>query len=301
MKTERLQASALRADPESEEFPMKKTRQLIGILILTVLAVRAAGIPADRALADKTERGTVSHYPEAGNRIRTDDMLTIDYSHMEQGYVMVRAEKTDRRMQLVVDRGTDSLHYEINGEGKPETIPLQMGSGNYRFTLWIAQNRGSSRCVKAGTVTLSCAMKDETSCFLYPNQYVSYSSDDLLVQKAQELCEGLADRKEIAETICRYVRDHFDYDWIKANQIQANGLKGILPDIAGTWETKKGICQDKSALLCAMLRCMGIPAKLAIGEADGKRHAWVVMILDGKTVRFDPTAKAGTYKAERYY
>jgi transglutaminase-like putative cysteine protease len=106
---------------------------------------------------------------------------------------------------------------------------------------------------------------------------------------------------EIAKAICGYVSRNFDYDWIKAGTIRSGRTKGMLPDIGKTWETKKGICQDLSAVLCAMLRSQGIPAKLAIGSADGSYHSWVVIIIDGKTKRFDPSFSARSYKAERYY
>ena len=194
-----------------------------------------------------------------------------------------------------------SLRGLINGNGAYEIIPLQFGSGRYQFTLMIAQKKGSNRCSCAGTVMLNCRMANDDNCFLYPNQYVDYDADSPLVEKAQEICRGLTDPKEIAKAICGYVSNHFVYDWLKAGMVKSGQAKGLLPDIGTTWETKKGICQDLSAVLCAMLRSQGIPAKLAIGSADGSYHSWVVIIIDGKTKRFDPSFSARSYKAERYY
>ena len=233
--------------------------------------------------------------------MKTDDRLTIDYSHADQGYVLVKAKKSDKRMQLKVSHGKDSVCYEINGEGRDEVIPLQFGSGKYTFTLAISRKKGSRQAGPAGSVTIQCSMTDESSCFLYPNQYVSYDADSPLVAEAQNLCEGMSDPLEIAKTICAYVRRHFSYDWMKAEMIKSDRTKNLLPDIGSTWETGKGVCQDLSALTCAMLRSQGIPAKLAIGRADGSYHSWVVMVIDGKTRRFDPSLSAGSYQAERYY
>ena len=184
---------------------------------------------------------------------------------------------------------------------KYEIISLQFGSGNYKFTLMIAQKKGSNRCNCAGNITLNCRMADENNCFLYPNQYVNYDADSPLVEEAQELCKGLTDPKKIVKAICGYVSNHFVYDWLKAGIIKSDQTKDLLPDIGTTWDTKKGICQDLSALTCAMLRSQGIRAKLAIGSADGNYHSWVVIIIDGKSVRFDPFFSAKSYKAERYY
>ena len=42
-----------------------------------------------------------------------------------------------------------------------------------------------------------------------------------------------------------------------------------------TLSTKKGICFDYASLTAAMLRSIGIPAKLAIGYSASVRHAWI--------------------------
>ena len=280
---------------------MKSIRRFVCVVIMMVLMVQCVSFSSASAFADAAAGMKVSHFPEAGGKAKTDDRLTIDYSHIDQGYVMVKARKTEKRMQLTVKKGSDSVHYEINGNGEYEIIPLQFGSGNYQFTLMIAQKKGSNRCSCAGTVTLDCKLADEFNCFLYPNQYVNYSADSPLVAEAQALCEDLTDPQEIVKAICEYVSRHFDYDWLKAGTIKSNQTKDLLPDIGTTWDTKKGICQDLSAVTCAMLRSQGIPAKLAIGSADGSYHSWVVIIIDGKTRRFDPSFSARSYKAERYY
>ena len=69
-----------------------------------------------------------------------------------------------------------------------------------------------------------------------------------------------------------------------------------------------GICQDLSALTCAMLRSQGVPARLMIGTVGANTyHAWVVAVVNGEEKFFDPTAelnassKTDTYTTERYY
>jgi len=280
---------------------MKILRWFVCVVILIVLTVQDVCASNAHAFADAVTGVQTSNFPEAGNRAKADDRLTVDYSHMDHGYVMVKAKKTEKRMQLTVKKGSDSVHYEINGNGEYEVIPLQFGSGKYQFTLMIEQRKGSNRCCCAGTVMLNCRITNDYNCFLYPNQYVSYDANSPLVKEAQKLCKGLTDPKEIVKAICGYINKHFEYDWLKASMIKSNQTKNLLPDIGTTWETKRGICQDLSAVTCAMLRSQGISAKLAIGSADGNYHSWVVIIIDGKTKRFDPSFSARSYKAERYY
>ena len=288
---------------------MKAFRKMVCMLVLALLVVQVAGFPAFQARAEAAADPAVSRFPEAGGKTGKNGSLTIDYTHMDRGYVIVRAKKSDRKMRLIVEHGSDSLYYEINGQGKEEVIPLQFGSGKYTFTLVMARQKGSSRYSASGSVTLRCSMADETGCFLYPNQYVDYGADSPLVETAQDLCKGLNTPEEITGTICDYVSTHFAYDWAKAGKIQSDDIRGMTPDIAGTWQSRTGVCQDLSAVTCAMLRSQGVPAKLAIGRANGRPHAWVVIIIGGKGRLFDPSPSAAgcpspsakSYRAERYY
>ncbi|MBR3335080.1 MAG: transglutaminase domain-containing protein [Clostridia bacterium] len=280
---------------------MKKRKQLLCIAFLVVLAIQGSLLLSNPAYAADSAANTTLRFPETGSKTKTANRLTIDYSHMDQGYVIVRAKKSNKQMQLSVSHGSDTVHYEMNGNGKHEIIPLQFGSGEYKFTLLISRKKGCNRYDRAGTITLKCNMPDESSCFLYPNQYVNYEADSPLVKETQRLCKDLNTPMEVVKTICSYVRSHFCYDWVKCNAIKSNQAENILPDIAATWKTGKGICQDLSALTCAMLRSQGIHATLVIGSADGSYHAWVVIMVDGKNKFFDPSFSARIYRAERYY
>ena len=126
---------------------MKNVRQLIRTVILAILAVQVIAFSAVPALAAPAAEAPAPLFPETGSKTKTDGRLTIDYSHIDQGYVMVRAKKTDLKMQLKVKHGSDSVSYLINGDGQYETIPLQYGNGSYQFTLYIAQKKGSNRSI----------------------------------------------------------------------------------------------------------------------------------------------------------
>lgn len=81
----------------------------------------------------------------------------------------------------------------------------------------------------------------------------------------------------------------------------------MLPDIDTCFNKKLGICQDLAAMTVCMLRVQGVPAKLMIGYADRNYHAWVVAIIDGREVFYDPTAELNAisrvknYTVERFY
>lgn len=247
--------------------------------------------------------------PETGKKVKKDGGLSIDYSHMDEGYVMVKGAKSKKKQKLLVKFGKNAeLRYDINSSGNYEVLPLQYGNGKYTFTL--VENMSGKKYSQSGKTTLTAKMKDESRAFLYPNQYVSYTRDTEAVKKAEELCRDLKNptATEIAKAVCGFVKKNFSYDYMKANKVKKDDTKGMMPAIDDTWEKRMGVCQDLSAVTCAMLRSQGVPAKLMIGDLKKLYHAWVVLIIDGEEKRFDPTAeienkkyKKNDYTLERYY
>jgi hypothetical protein len=241
--------------------------------------------------------------PEAsGKTVKTYGKMTVDCSNMSEGYLMVKAKKTSKRLKLQIAVSGAKLNYDLNNEGEYEAFPLQFGSGKYQISLF--ENVSGKKYSKEGTVKLNVKMPDELSCFLYPNQYVPYDENTACVQEAQKICAGMKDQREIYDTVCKYVVKNFNYDYIKSVTVKP----GLLPQIDECWKNKMGICQDLSALTCAMLRSQGVPARLMIGTVGSNTyHAWVVAVVNGKNEFFDPTAeknassKTEAYTTERYY
>ena len=244
--------------------------------------------------------------PKTGKTTKKKGSLVIDCSNMNEGYVMVKGEKSKKKQKLVVKFKKAELQYDLNTKGQYEVIPLQFGNGKYTFTLY--KNVSGRKYSQEGQVSLTPKMKDTNRAFLYPNQYVDYTAKTKAVLKADELCEGLTEQAEIAKVICNFVRKSFAYDYLKANSVKTNDTKGMMPTIDDCWEKHMGVCQDLSAVTVAMLRSQGVPAKLMIGDRKNVYHAWVVAIIDGDEKRFDPTAelegkkyKKTDYTLERYY
>ena len=241
--------------------------------------------------------------PQAsGKSVKKDGKMTIDCSNMSQGYIMVKAKKSSKRLKVQISTAGAKLNYDLNGNGEYEVFPLQFGSGKYQVALF--ENASGKKYAKAGTVKLSVKMKDELSCFLYPNQYVNYDGNTECVKYATDMCKDMKDQAEIYKAVCSYVTSNFVYDFIKSVTVKP----GQLPQIDECWKSRMGICQDLSAMTCAMLRSQGVPARLMIGTVGANTyHAWVVAVVNGEERFFDPTAelnassKTDTYTTERYY
>ena len=254
-------------------FAGKTVKHSIGILIALLLAFGVVLFSSAEVLV-----------PEAsGKQVKSDGNLTVDSSNSADGYIMVKAKKDKKRLKVRISIGGSALNYDLNGEGEFEVFPLQFGRVNYTVTLY--RNVEGKKYKPKGQVTVSPkGMEDELRCFLYPNQYVNYTADTECVKVA-------TDR-------------NFVYDFIKSVTVKP----GQLPQIDECWTSKMGICQDLSAMTCAMLRSQGIPARLMIGTVGANTyHAWVVAVVNGEEKFFDPTAelnassKTDTYTTERWY
>ena len=240
--------------------------------------------------------------PEAsGKTVKKNGKMTVDCSNMSEGYVIVKGKKSEKRLKLQISSGKNKLNYDINSDGEYEVFPLQFGNGKYQIALF--ENASGKKYARAGSVKLNVSMTDELSCFLYPNQYVSYDAKTPCVVYAQKMCKGMKDQAEIYKAICNYVTSTFAYDYIQSVTVKP----GQLPQIDECWDKKMGICQDLAAMTCAMLRSQGVPARLMIGMAGNTYHAWVTAVVNGEEQFFDPTAelnassKNATYTIERYY
>lgn len=235
--------------------------------------------------------------PEASGTIVYEGAgVTIDASHTDQGYMMIRCEASEKRLKARIATSAQTYYYDLPGGEGFSVFPLQMGDGSYTVRV-MEQVENDLYALRFG-VEISVALADETVPFLYPNQYVWYDASTKTVQKARELAQGLTSQTEIAKAFYEYVVKHMTYDTQKAVTVQ----KGYLPRVDESLESGTGICFDYAALLAVMLRAEGIPTKMLIGTVTPENlyHSWNSVFLEGKWVWMDPTLD-GTGHKERDY
>ena len=225
--------------------------------------------------------------PKAFRQADFDDIVSTEFSQYSQDYVPGFSQDYIPGLN------------DLPGSGDFIVVPLQMGSGKYKVTLY--ENTSGKKYAAAGSVTIKAKLTREDGAFLYPNQYVDYDEATKAVAYADKLCAGMSP-KEAFNAVCTHMKT-FSYDYIKAINIKA----GMLPDIPGTWDKRMGVCQDLAAIMCCMLRTQGLPARLVIGYADKGYHAWTVTEINGEDAFYDPTAalnaisKPKKYTVERFY
>lgn len=236
--------------------------------------------------------------PEAsGEVVFEENGITVDASHTEDGYLMVKGIPSEKRLKVQVTRNEETYTYDLNQEEEYEVYPLQMGNGTYGVEVF-QQVEGTSYSPLSYT-EVEVEMPDTDRVYLYPNQYVWYTNEKNAVRLSYDLCMDLTSDTEKAECIYNYIVGLLTYDYEKAATVE----KGYLPDVDATLQERKGICFDYSALFAAMLRAQNIPVRLAIGyvRPDNIYHAWNQVYLDGEWVWMDATfGPASSYTEDNY-
>lgn len=198
----------------------------------------------------------------------------FDVSQLSAGVVRARytgGEELRVKVQITKEGGID-YNYDLKRDGEFETYPLTEGEGAY--TLRVLEQLAGNRYLPVLTCPVTLILDDPMGPFLRPNQFVNYglAVADLA---AQVTAAGETDADKIALAL-DYVVETLTYDGDKAGTVEP----GYLPDLEAVLDGKKGICLDYAALLCALLRSQGIPARLVVGDSGELYHAWVEVWCD---------------------
>lgn len=200
----------------------------------------------------------------------------IDYSHTEDGYVMVSyLKKTDMKIKAQVKGPKTTYTYNVAPE-EWETFPLSDGNGTYQINL--LENVSGSKYAMVVSTSFEVKLTDEFAPFLRSNQYVNYEAAPNTVKKAASLTKKAKTELKKVEKIYNYVVKNYKYDKKKAQTVQT----GYVPDLDKVLKYKKGICFDYAATMAGMLRSQGVPCKLVIGYAGETYHAWISVYVEGQ-------------------
>lgn len=302
--------------------PSKKGKFiLLPILLCMSLVFCSCGAENKQSGGDSATKQSESSQDTKGSRDNTPVVLTgqadgtvtygcesvtIDASHVSEGYIMVSYTGTNEKVKLQIT-GSDEVVYTYDLHGDYETFPLTAGSGSY--TVGVFENIEGTSYSTLFTQTIDVKIDDEFGPYLYANQYVNFDGDSKVVEKAEELSKPCNDDLEVIEQVYNYMISNFTYDYDKAESVQS----GYLPDVDEVFEAQTGICFDYAAVMAAMLRSQRIPTRLEVGYAGDVYHAWIstyieeqgwvngIIQFDGKNWELmDPTFASTSSKPEDF-
>ncbi len=289
-------------------------RLIIAYLLLTVFSTGCSqntpATPPEPATTPSQEQSTDSHrdntpvclIPTADGIAEThNDVASIDYSHSADGYVMANYTGTCPKVKLRITGPDEIVYtYDLHGNGY-ETFPLSSGNGSYDVTIY--ENISGTNYATCLYEQMNVQLTNEFGPFLYPNQYVNFTSDSLTVAKGAELAASASNDLEVVTNIYNYIISSITYDYDKASDPPT----GYTTDVDDILTSGTGICLDYAAVMASMLRSQQIPTRLEVGYAQDAYHAWIsiyieeigwlngIIEFDGNTwTLVDPTFGAST-------
>lgn len=213
----------------------------------------------------------------AADNIFKSTASEIDASNSSDGYVKIKyLSATDKSLKVMIDKGSTTYTYDLNGKGNYDAYPLQMGDGSYKIR--VLENVSGTKYSVKQTADIAVKLSNANAPFLVPTQMVNYSDTFEAIKKATELSKDKATDLEKVDAIYDYIITNIVYDDDKAATVKS----GYLPNIDTTLSTKKGICYDYASLMASMLRAQGIPTKLVTGYSShlSTFHAWNEIYTD---------------------
>ncbi len=234
--------------------------------------------------------------PKLPPDVKPDEIICTDYTAQGLLRICYKSEP-DKKLKLEVACGDDKIYYNLSGEGEIEDFPLQFGSGEY--TVRIMENIKDDEYYAVEYKTFDAAFEDENRVYLNSVQNIHWSYEmqpirDVRYIVAGSLTESDSLLPSCTDDIYQYVVENIEYDSLKV----FNLLYNYLPDIAETYTTGKGICYDYASLFAAMLRSIGIPAKLIkgyAGYAPDTYHAWNEVYIKEEWITVDITRDASLW------
>ncbi|MCR4587800.1 MAG: transglutaminase-like domain-containing protein [Lachnospiraceae bacterium] len=256
--------------------------------------------PANSQKGSRDNSTTVLVPAAPGIEFYENEVAHIDCSNTAEGYIMAWYDGTCQKVKFQVT-GPDGVTYTYNLTSACEAFPLSGGDGTYNLAIYenISGNQYST-CLTTSTVV---QITNEFGPTLYPNQYVDFTPDSQVIEKAKELSYSANSDLDVVRNIYNYMIQNVTYDFEKADTVQS----GYLCNVDTTLQTGTGICLDYAALMTSMLRVEGIPTRMEVGYAGTAYHAWIstyikdvgwvngVIQFDGTSWQLmDPTFGAST-------
>lgn len=240
---------------------------LIGLAVVLVLA----GCYGIIRVAGKEEKNLQVILPEATEqKTEQNELMVIDYSNAEKGYVMVKyLQEAEEKLKAQIKCPGDITYTYTLQPQVWAAFPLSEGDGDYKITVY--RNTSGKSYATVGSVSITVVLEDPMLPFLTANQYVNYTEDTKCVKEAVKICDGQESELDKVTAVYEWTIKKFSYNVLKAKTVES----GYLPDLDEVFRSRKAICFDYAATMVAMLRSQGVPTKLVIGYSGSVYHAWI--------------------------
>ncbi|MPW27195.1 hypothetical protein GC105_15595 [Alkalibaculum sp. M08DMB] len=226
----------------------------------------------------------------------TESKPSIDVSNANNGTVKAKYLSA-KKLKVQIVKGDKTYNYDLKGDNKYQSYPLQMGDGTYKIS--VMENVEGNKYKSVLTKEAQVKTTNPNQKYLTSVQMINWSSSMAPIKKASSLASGSDAQK--ASKIYSFVVSS-----IKYNSDITSLPSGYVPNIETTYSSKKGICYDFASLYASMMRSVGVPTKLVKGTSSNVNgyHAWNEVYIDGKwrivDTSYDSQLKAAGHSVTMY-
>lgn len=242
------------------------------------------------------ERGIHLESPVAGG----------EKAHMKYriaGTIDPEAPDASRTTHLIIQTqkdGEEATYFiPVNNYRFDDEFWLRFGPGKYKVTVNVPEitneRRDYFRFYSVAEFTVINTAKEDKR-YLLPSRGIQSDSREIRAL-AKRLTAGIKSDRGKAKAIYDFVAHNITYDVQKYR----NDEFALDDSALKTLELRKGVCQDYSFLTIALLRSIGMEARFVEGIADGIRHAWVEVKVDGRWLTMDPTWGSGYLNSNGWF
>ncbi|HHT97083.1 MAG TPA: transglutaminase domain-containing protein [Clostridiales bacterium] len=216
----------------------------------------------------------------------------IDKANLYKGVITINFKAQNKNKTKVrISKGENYYDYDlVSGD----TFALQLGNGKY--TVMILENIEGRSYKNVYKEELTLKLKDENDIYLQSIQNINWDKDMKVIKTAKSLTKRVKTDEEKIKIIYNYIIKKIKYDNKKAVSVKST----YIPSIEAIAESKKGICYDYASLYASMLRSVGVPTKLVMGNNINLDvyHAWneVYIAKTDEWITVDTTFDSANYK-----
>ncbi len=197
--------------------------------------------------------------------------VDIDTGSISSGLLKVKStDSGGTKLKVIVSKDGRNYIYNLRTDDKYEGYPLQMGEGKYSISIY--ENVRDNLYKEVTSTKIDVDIASSECVYLNPVQNVRWDSSSKAAAKARELVGKITMVEDKIKAIYWYIVNNVRYDREKLKRLYG----GYLPDADNTLSTGSGICYDHASLFAVMLRSVGVPVKLVMGNMKNSTsyHAW---------------------------
>lgn len=240
---------------------MKTFKKLLSLFLIAVIAV-ASYLPAGRAQAADTMED------------KKNGTVEITFTNNEDATVLILVENT------TTGANAQRYYYKLESGKNVVNVPLTEGAGKYKIR--ICKVRSDGKAVVLQTKEVDLTEEGFGTVFEIASMIINYKVKDSFIKKAESLTKGAKNDLAKIKKIYTYIIHNYAYDYELLSTKAATSY--YMPNNLSTYDRKLGICYDISCLMAAMLRSVGVEAKVVTGHTPNVKeyHAWNQVYDSGK-------------------